>query len=49
MNNFKFYKDKSGKHRWRRVADNGKIIGASSQGYVNKKECRENAVLNGCK
>jgi len=30
------YKDKRGKYRWRIVADNGKIVGASSQGFASK-------------
>lgn len=32
----------SRKWRWRIKADNGRIIGASSQGYVNKQDCKEN-------
>lgn len=31
-----------GKWRWRVTASNGRIIGASSQGYYNKKECIQN-------
>ena len=31
------------KWRWRVTADNGKITGASSQGYWNKEECEYNA------
>lgn len=30
------------KWRWRITAENGRIIGASSQGYFNKHECRDN-------
>ena len=35
---WEFYQDKAGKHRWRRIASNGNIIGASSQGYVTPKD-----------
>jgi uncharacterized protein YegP (UPF0339 family) len=30
-------------HRWRIIANNGKIIGASSEGYYNKADCEANA------
>lgn len=30
------------KWRWRVTADNGRIIGASSQGYYNLEDCKEN-------
>lgn len=46
---WEFYKDTEGKWRWRRTAPNGKIVGASSQGYVNKSDCIENAKRNGYK
>ena len=42
------YKDKSGKWRWRQIAPNGKIVGSSSEGYSNKKDCMENARRKGC-
>ena len=38
---WEFYQDKAGKHRWRRIASNGNIIGASSQGYVTPKDYRK--------
>jgi uncharacterized protein YegP (UPF0339 family) len=41
------YKDGSGKWRWRATAANGNIVGASSQGYVNKSDCVANAKLFG--
>jgi len=28
--------------RWRRVAANGEIVGASTEGYVNFNDCRNN-------
>ena len=46
---FIFYQDNAGKWRWRMEASNGKIVGASSQGYVNKSYCIENAKLSGYK
>ena len=46
---WEFYKDPSEKWRWRRTAANGSIVGASTQGYVNKSDCIENARRNGYK
>ena len=42
---YKIYKDKRGKYRWRVIADNGKIIGSSSQGFANRKLAVENIDL----
>lgn len=45
-----FYEDHNMKHykwRWRRTAKNGRIVGASTQGYADKFECIENAERNG--
>lgn len=47
MDKWEFYKDSLGEWRWRRIASNGRIVGASSQGYVNKSDCIENARRNG--
>ena len=44
---WQFYKDSLGEWRWRRIATNGKIVGAASQGYVNKSDCLANAKRNG--
>ncbi len=33
--------------RWRRTATNGRIVGASTQGYVNQSDCLDNAKRNG--
>ncbi|WP_461054175.1 YegP family protein [Spirosoma arcticum] len=44
---FEFYKDAQGQWRWRRVAPNGRIVGASSQGYSNYSDCVDNARRNG--
>ena len=35
---FQLYKDKAGEWRWRLVAENGKSIAASSEGYVAKAD-----------
>ncbi len=43
---WEIYKDASGAWRWRRKAANGKIVGASSEGYKNKSDCKDNARRN---
>ncbi len=40
---WEIYKDAADKWRWNRTAPNGRIVGASSQGYVNKANCESNA------
>jgi uncharacterized protein YegP (UPF0339 family) len=47
MDTWNFYKDTSSKWRWTRKSSNGRIVGSSSQGYVNKSDCVENARRNG--
>ena len=42
-----FYKDKANENRWRRTSKNGKIVGASTEGYKSKGDCQENAQRNG--
>ena len=44
-----FYKDNAKEWRWRRKAANGKIVGASPQGYKNKMDCLDNAKRHGYK
>jgi len=44
---WEFYVDGVGEWRWRRTASNGRIVGASSQGYKNRSDCVENARRNG--
>ena len=39
MAKFVVYKDKIGEWRWRFIANNGKIIADSGEGYKNKSEC----------
>lgn len=43
---WEFYKDNARMWRWRRVASNGRIVGASTEGYVNKSDCIANARRN---
>lgn len=49
MNNdrWEFYSDNAGEWRWRHFAGNGKIIGASTEGFSSKQACINNAKLNG--
>lgn len=44
---WEFYKDAEDKWRWRRTSPNGKIVGSSSEGYINKADCTGNASRNG--
>ena len=44
---WEFYKDRSSEWRWRRTASNGRIVGASTEGYKNKQDCIDNAIRNG--
>lgn len=47
---WEFYKDKNPRKpewRWRRTAPNGRIVGASTEGYHNKSDCLDNAARNG--
>jgi uncharacterized protein YegP (UPF0339 family) len=42
------YRDARGKYRWRVIYKrNGKIVGASTQGYAKRKDCIDNASLFG--
>ncbi len=45
MTNIEFYQDKRGKWRWRITSTNKRIIGASSQGFVNRSDCIVNLEL----
>lgn len=44
---WEIYKDGAGLWRWRRTASNGRIVGASTEGYTNKSDCIANAQRNG--
>jgi len=43
------YKGEDNKWWWRATAANGRIVAASSQGYVNKADCVNNAAMQGYK
>ena len=34
-----FFKDKKSEYRWRMLADNGRIVADSGEGYKNKTDC----------
>jgi uncharacterized protein YegP (UPF0339 family) len=40
---WEIYKESNGQWRWRRTASNGRIVGASTQGYNNRIDCLANA------
>lgn len=42
---FQVYKDKRGEFRWRVVAENGRIVGVSSEGYKNRRDCLAGAEI----
>ncbi len=42
--NITIFKDSIGEWRWTRLCvDNGKIVGASTESYKNKQDCKDNA------
>lgn len=49
MNTWEIYRGGLGskEFRWRVVASNGRIVGASSEGYHNRKDCAGNAIRIG--
>lgn len=47
MDKWEFYQDPKGDWRWRQTAANGKIVGASTEGYKNRGDCVANARLKG--
>lgn len=42
-----YYKDKAGEFRWQVLADNGEIVGASSEGFSSLKIAENNANILG--
>ena len=40
-----YSKDERGKWRWTQTANNGEIIGASTQGFASKQKAQENYAL----
>jgi len=47
MDKWEFYRDAAGEWRWRRKAPNGRIVGASSEGYKNRIDFVNNARRHG--
>lgn len=43
---WEIYQSSSG-WRWKRVAPNGRIVGASTEAYANRSDCVANARRNG--
>lgn len=41
------YQDDKGEWRWTRTASNGRIVGASTEGYTSRINCLQNAQRNG--
>ena len=44
---WEIYEDAQGNWRWRRVAANGRVVGASTESYRNRADCVANARRNG--
>lgn len=42
-----YYQDRKGEWRWRRIATNKKIVGASSEGYKARRDAEANATRDG--
>ena len=45
--NWEFFIDAKGEHRWKRTAPNGEPVGRSTEGYTTLKNCLSNAKRNG--
>lgn len=41
MAKFQIYKDARSEYRWRFLANNGKIVADSAEGYVTKQGCED--------
>lgn len=44
---WEIYQDRKKEWRWTRTASNGRIVGASTEGYSSRQNCVENAKRNG--
>lgn len=44
---WEIYRDNRSEWRWRRKASNGRVVGASTEGYKNRTDCEANARRNG--
>lgn len=47
MDKWTFYQDGRGDWRWTRTAPNGRIVGASTEGYHNRADAVANARRHG--
>ena len=47
MDTWTIYQDSQHQWRWQRKASNGRIVGASSEGYSSREACVANARRNG--
>lgn len=47
VDSWSIYQDANKLWRWRRTANNGRIVGASTEGYFNRTDCVANARRNG--
>lgn len=47
MDRWEFYQEGNGDWRWRRIALNGRIVAASTEGYRNRADAVANARRNG--
>jgi len=46
-NRFEFYQDSAKEWRWRIIAGNNKVVGASSEGFSSRQAAVKNARMNG--
>lgn len=46
---WEIYQDSKNEWRWTHTARNGRIVGASTEGYKERRQCLQNAVRNGYK
>lgn len=44
---WEIYQDNKKEWRWRRIASNGREVGASTEGYKNRSNCVDNAKRHG--
>jgi uncharacterized protein YegP (UPF0339 family) len=51
MYRYKIYKDSKGEWNWKiiKICEKEKIVAYSSKSYVNKEDCRLNAIVHGSK
>lgn len=42
---FEIYQAPNKEYRWRITGSNGRIVGASSEGFINRQDCANNGLL----